>query len=60
MLYRTVLLLVSPILLAGCGTSNHETRSLLCFGFCSEQRVEHQNYPPEPTQPKEKKDVPSS
>ena len=30
------------VLLSGCGTSvNHETRSLLCLGFCSEQRVEH-------------------
>jgi len=29
------------LLLAGCSTVNHETRSLLCLGFCTEQRVEH-------------------
>jgi len=34
----TRLLLI--LLLSGCSTANHETRSLLCLGFCSEQRME--------------------
>lgn len=45
------------LLLAGCSSNavQHEARSLLCLGFCSEQRVEHttgSGSPPTP--PKEK------
>jgi len=34
-------------LLAGCSTVDHETRSLICLGFCTEQRMEHKSAPKE-------------
>ena len=48
-----------PIILLACACAScssnavqHETRSLLCLGFCTEQRVEHTSG--EPPLPKEK------
>jgi len=34
-----------PLLLIGCSTVDHETRNLVCLGFCTEQRIEHKATP---------------
>jgi hypothetical protein len=40
--------LLMILLLSGCaGTTSHETRSLICLGFCTEQRMEHKATPKE-------------
>jgi hypothetical protein len=36
---------VLVLLLAGCSSVDHETRSLVCLGFCTEQRMEHKAGP---------------
>jgi hypothetical protein len=41
----TRLLLI--LFISGCSTVDHETRSLVCFGFCTEQRMEHKAAPKE-------------